>query len=111
MTFLAETSKLADDRLALADFYLTHDRLDQARAILEPMATRAATQSAAETRLARLDYLRGDTAAAADRLDRVLTRDPNYASALVLRAERLLRDKSWKKRCGAPTPPSRPTRA
>jgi Flp pilus assembly protein TadD len=76
----------------MADFYIAHQRLDEARQILEPMATRRRTSGAAETRLARIDDLEGNPTAAEERLRRVLGASPNFAAALVLKAERSLRD-------------------
>jgi tetratricopeptide (TPR) repeat protein len=95
LEFLARTTGTVDDRLALADFYLVHHRLQESRAIIVPMATQPNTMAAAETRLARLDYLEGQTASAAERLQRVLALDPNHVNALVLSAERALAERRY----------------
>jgi tetratricopeptide (TPR) repeat protein len=95
LKFLAETTRTVEDRLALADFYLVHHRLQESRAIVAPMTADASTMAPAETRLARLDYLEGNTAAASERLQRVLALDPNHVNALVLSAERALAEKRY----------------
>ena len=95
LKFLAETTRTAEDRLALADFYLVHHRLAESRAIIEPMTADAGTMASAETRLSRLDYLEGNTSSASARLLRVLALDPNHVNALVLSAERALAEKRY----------------
>jgi tetratricopeptide (TPR) repeat protein len=95
LEFLAETTKTVEDRLALADFYLIHHRLSESRAIVTPLAADQNTLAAAETRLARLDYLEGNTKSASERLQRVLALDPNHVNALVLSAERALAERRY----------------
>ena len=95
LTTVVAATHAPDDRLALADFYLTTRRLDEARQILTPLAEHRRYSGAAETRLARLEFLQGNTAAAEDRLQRVLSRSPNYPAALLVKAQRSLRARNW----------------
>jgi tetratricopeptide (TPR) repeat protein len=83
------------DRFALADFYVVNRRLAEARLLLEPLTSHRRTAGAAETRLARIDDLEGNPASAERRLQRVLAQSSNYSAALVLKAERSLRNGNW----------------
>jgi tetratricopeptide (TPR) repeat protein len=95
LTTVVAATRAPEDELALADFYLTTRRLDEARRILTPLAQQTKTSGPAETRLARLEFLEGNTAAADERLQRVLARSPNYPAALLVKAQRSLRARNW----------------
>lgn len=86
-----EATAHTGDGFALADHYIRTRQYDAARQVLEPLAT-GSTVSAAETRLAGLAYAAGETAEARLILRRVLERDPNDATALLMDARWLLND-------------------
>lgn len=90
LTFLAEVARTADAKLTLADYYTAMGRPDDARRVLEPLATDAAVAIAAEIRLAAIAYSTGQTVDAEARLNTVLKREPNNLSALLLNARWLL---------------------
>jgi tetratricopeptide (TPR) repeat protein len=92
---VAESSQSATDRFALADFFINERRFADARELLTTMAGESATRAAAETQLARLEDAEGNVAAASQRLQRVLDRDPNYTPALMVQAERARRAGQW----------------
>jgi Flp pilus assembly protein TadD len=96
LKFLAETTDVVDDHLALADYYEDNGRLDEARRVLDGLVARPDARPAdVETRLARLDDAQGHKAEAAERLSAVLSKAPSSAAALVLRAEWSMRDGRW----------------
>jgi tetratricopeptide (TPR) repeat protein len=92
---VADVSQSPRGRLALADYYSQLDRFDQARAVLEPMAADPRTFADAQTRLAQIDYVRGNTERAQTMLDDVLARQPGYAPALVTKARWLVVDRQF----------------
>jgi putative PEP-CTERM system TPR-repeat lipoprotein len=101
LKFVAEESKTPGAALALADFYIAQQRPGEAREILEAIAKRGRARADVETKLADLEYSQGQTAAAAQRLGRVLSREPNNPAALLLRAEWALRERQWEEALSA----------
>lgn len=71
--------------LALADFYVSQHRYDDALRVLTN-ARRGRQQSAVDVRIASITYDRGDHAKAGALVDQVLTREPSSVDALLLRA-------------------------
>jgi putative PEP-CTERM system TPR-repeat lipoprotein len=80
-------------RLALADYYVAARRPEDARKLLASLesGTSGRDHVAVELRLASLEFDAGDTAAAARRIDGILTTDPKDADALVARSHILLK--------------------
>ena len=89
---LADQSKTAPDRFALAEYYLMTRKVDAARAILEPMENDAATSAEARVRLATLDYRSGNRTEAYRRLDSVISEGKSTHNAQLVRARFLLND-------------------
>jgi len=87
---VAEVTKSARAKFALAEYYLRTRRLDDAKGVLEPMVKDAATYADAQTRLAQLAYGLGDRPAASMMLDQVLVRQPNHSYALQVKARWLM---------------------
>ena len=79
------------DRAAftLADYYVAVNRLNEARAALQPLTAKETTASDAEVRLARLDYAT-DRAAAHQRLDALIARRADHLDARLTKARWLL---------------------
>jgi len=90
LTFVAANSTAPEAQLELADYYISERRPVDARKVLEPLTTRAATLTAAQTRLAALSYMAGQQSSGHQLVDQVLAREPNYALALMLRARWLM---------------------
>jgi len=90
LKLVAAATKTVAAQLSLADYYLLSRRYDDARQVLSPLTTAAATRSAAETRLANLLYAEGALADAQRLLDEVLQREPNHEIAHLLKARWLL---------------------
>ena len=90
LMFVAEQTRAVVSELALADFYISQSRPDDARRILEPLTKRRGAAAIAEIRLAALAYASGQTADAHGRLNAVLAREPNNGPALLLKARWLL---------------------
>jgi tetratricopeptide (TPR) repeat protein len=84
---VAEASKAPVARLQLADYYASVGRIKDAVSLLTPLSTDPATFPEAEPRLAALDYAEGRVAEAHKRLDAVLSRGPQNAPVLVLKAQ------------------------
>ena len=87
---VAEQAKTTAASLMLADYYIRRNRPDDARRILEPLKARRAAADAAQIRLAGLVYVEGGLSDAHRAIDLLLSRDPNDAAALLLKARWLL---------------------
>jgi tetratricopeptide (TPR) repeat protein len=83
---VADISKAPAARFQLADYYIGAGRTKEAVSLLTSLSSDQGTFAEAEQRLASLDYAEGRVAEAHKRLDAVLTRAPNHAQALVLKA-------------------------
>ena len=81
-----ETVGQAPQRLALADYYLSLDRPDDATAVLEPLSRQPQSEAAAKTRLAAIQYSRKQTAEAHRTLDEALKKEPANVEALLTKA-------------------------
>src|SRR5262249_29951075 len=91
---VATVSKAAPTQLALADYYTLTNRFADAVPILNALsASDRSAYAAAQSRLAALEYARGEKAAAHKRLDDVLHRDSKYSPALLLGARFLMAER------------------
>lgn len=70
--------------IALADFYVSQQRYDDAIRVLQN-AKDSRHRSAVDVRIASIRYDRGDRGEAGELLDRVLNRDPSSVEALLLK--------------------------
>jgi len=87
----ADAAKTAASRLALADYYTSFDRPDDALPILDAiLANDAPAYAAAQSRLAALEFMRGKKNEAHKRHDDLLTRQPKFTVGLVMKARFLL---------------------
>ena len=86
----AQKAPIPATQFALADYYISSGRPDDARRILEPLAAATGTAADAETRLAGLAYTAGRTAEAHRRLNTLIAHDRNNSGALLLQARWLL---------------------
>ena len=84
---LAEDTKNTNAQIALADYYITSGRSKDAVPVLERMLSVKETRGAADLRLARLDFREDRRPQAEKRLEELLKREPNNASAMVLKGE------------------------
>ena len=89
---IAGASGTPSGTLALADYYTITNRIGDARRILLTLATNRETFDAAETRLAVLDAVEGQRAAAHSRLREALDRNPRNNLARLLEARLLVID-------------------
>lgn len=89
---LVAASGTATSRLALADYYLAAKRPDDARPLLEKLATETGGFAGAKVRLTRLDYQRGRKTEAQQSLAELLAKEPKNPDGLVLKAEYLLEE-------------------
>ena len=87
---VAENATEPAAKYFLAEYYVRQNRLDEARAVLAPMAKEDATFAGASVRLARLDGMLKKNADAHRLLDAVLAREPKNADALVTRGKLFL---------------------
>ena len=92
LTKLAEVSKDPNARLALADYYISSRRPKDALPLLQQLTSDKKTGSAAELRLAELDFAGGRTEPAQSRVDALIAREPNNADGLILKARFLASD-------------------
>lgn len=92
LKLLAERSKSPAASLALADYYVLVKRLDDAVAVLQPLATAGEVTQLASLKLAQLERLRGRHADARRLVDGVLAATPNHGQALTLLSAWQLRD-------------------
>ena len=81
-----------DGKIALADYYIQLNRLDDARAVLTPLVGEGSARivTTAETRLAQIEYAEKRSSAAHAMLDKVLARNPNNSSVLQIKAQWLI---------------------
>lgn len=86
----AEKSSDPAAQFALADYYTSSNRFDDARRVLAPLTAIARTAVAAETRLAGLTYAAGEVREGLRQLDGVLAQEPNNAAALLMKARWML---------------------
>ncbi len=88
-TQLAAQSTDGSGALALADFYVSQHRYDDALRVLHsPQA--AGQQGAVDARVASITYDRGDRAKAAKLIDQALDRDQSNVDAMLLKARMAL---------------------
>jgi tetratricopeptide (TPR) repeat protein len=93
--FLKRTVSLSPGvrpQLALADYYVTINRTPDAEDILNRLLKQPDAASEAKSRLAALDYERGDKAKAYGRLDEVLRDDTKNLRARLLKVQLLVKD-------------------
>jgi len=85
----------SSQKLALADYYITFDKPDQAVEVLNAIKASPNKRVAgrANTRLAYLDYLKTRSGSAYKTLDDVLRDDPGNTEALITKARLLASDK------------------
>ncbi|MEO7271633.1 MAG: tetratricopeptide repeat protein, partial [Vicinamibacterales bacterium] len=79
--------------LALADYYIEHQRPQDATPLLARLSAVKEAHAAAEARLAGIDYIQDRRSDAYTRLDGVLKSDPKNNQVLVLKARWLLSEK------------------
>jgi tetratricopeptide (TPR) repeat protein len=89
---VAEISKTPEATLALADFYITRNELEKARALIEPLAKEGRAMATANVRLAALDHTAGNRDEAYARVEKVLATEPNNMAALLAKTSMLLSD-------------------
>jgi tetratricopeptide (TPR) repeat protein len=75
-----------EGKLALADYYVTAQRTDEAKAILEPLARQPMTSSAANLRLASIGLAGNDRKGANQLVDGILKKEPRNVDALIAKA-------------------------
>ena len=93
---LAKNSKTSDDVLALANYYVMVNRLDDATKTLSDLArNKPDASAAANTRLAAIDILRGDRAAAMAKVRAVVEEHPKEMPARFLIARLQAMDDKW----------------
>jgi tetratricopeptide (TPR) repeat protein len=77
----------AQEKIALADYYLMSRRLSEATGILDAQVREPnSSRTTAELRLAQINYAEKRTADAHATLDKVFAREPRNAAALVMKA-------------------------
>jgi predicted Zn-dependent protease len=89
---IAQTTKTDDAQIALADYYLMISRVDDARAVLEPLSKTTASFGPASLRLAAIAAAQDNRPAAAALVRAVLARTPKYSPARVMDMRLLLAD-------------------
>ena len=89
---IAESTRSARAKFALADYYVRLKRIADARSVLDPLVKNRDTYADAQVRIAQLTYASGDLAAAKTLLDEVLKRNASHPVALQVRARWLLAD-------------------
>jgi tetratricopeptide (TPR) repeat protein len=87
-----DITKTPDAAITVADYYVSQNREDAARRLLEPLAKDPKTAAAANIRLAVLDQATGHPAEAKDRLESVIKSDPRQLTALLIKSGFLLKD-------------------
>jgi tetratricopeptide (TPR) repeat protein len=90
LKIVADNSTNPSARIALADYYLASERVDEGLRLLESLEKTPSVASDARLRLAAARYLRGERAAAHEMIDAMLARQKHLAPALVLKARFLL---------------------
>lgn len=86
----ADTSASSPLKLALADYYIRMNRVDDGLKVLEGLATQSGSAAAAKTRLAVIDMARKDPVSARKTIDEVLQKDPKNVPALLVKAQFLI---------------------
>lgn len=81
---IAATVNTDASQLALADYYLTQRRMDEAKAILTPLSQKADSFGPATLRLAAIEISRNNRAVAVTMVRDVLTKTPKYIPARLL---------------------------
>jgi tetratricopeptide (TPR) repeat protein len=84
-----ESTPLPRAKFMLADYYVGANRPADAKAVLEPLTTQAATAVDAQVRLAQIEYP-SDRAAAHARIDGLLGKNAQLVPALLLKGRWLL---------------------
>ena len=79
----ADTSASAPYKLALADYYIALNRTEDASAVLAGLVNAKDTASAAQTRVAAIDYVTKSRADGNRVIDQVLAKDPKNVPALL----------------------------
>jgi putative PEP-CTERM system TPR-repeat lipoprotein len=87
---VADATPGAESKYLLAEYYLRMNRVDDARAVLTPLAQDDDAFVGASVRLARIEAIAGKNAEAHRLLDAVLAREPKNAVALVTRGKLFL---------------------
>ena len=87
LKMVAEKMTGPEAKYFLAEYYIRMNRLDDARAILTPMATADASAVGASVRLARIEAMQSRNAEAHRLLDTALARDAKSVDALVVRGK------------------------
>lgn len=90
---VADASGTPDTKFMLAQYYIDAGRPDDAVRLLNELAAGQTTFTRAEAMIAALDYRKGQTKEAHARVDKLLTRAPNDAQALALKARWLASEK------------------
>ena len=85
----ADATTDPEPQLALADYYLSVDRVDESVAILHKVAAQKGMFAAARIRLATMEYAKGNKQAGHAIVDEVLTKEPNNAQLLLLKGRLL----------------------
>lgn len=89
----ADQTASGTTKLGLADYYLAMNRPDDAMKVLEGLAAQKGSASAAQTRIAAIDFVRKQGPQAHKVIDEVLQRDPKYVPALLVKARFLLAER------------------
>jgi putative PEP-CTERM system TPR-repeat lipoprotein len=89
---VADVSGRPAAKFELAQFYAGVGRTDEAIKLLTELERDPSSAARAELMIAEIEYRKGDTRTAHGRLDKLLTRTPNDAVALALKAQWLGRD-------------------
>jgi putative PEP-CTERM system TPR-repeat lipoprotein len=90
---IAVASKDPAPTIALADYYIAVQRVDEAVALLNKVAGVQEAYVDARVRLASIDYARKKTADAHKTIDEVLAKDPREPRALLVKARFLIAEK------------------
>jgi tetratricopeptide (TPR) repeat protein len=82
-----DSTPSAPAKFALADYYYSAGRQDDALKVLAPLVATKESYAAAQTRVAAIQLSKHNPAEASRIIGEVLTRDPHNVSALLVRAE------------------------
>src|SRR5262245_17921498 len=89
----AENPDALEIRLMRADYYVANQRLADAAKVLEQLSSQPLAHAAAESRLAGIEYVKGNHEAAYGKVDALLKRDPKNVPVLILKSRWLLSEK------------------
>lgn len=89
---VAQTSPNGDADLALADYYLGMNRPNDAKPLLDALSANQQFYAESKARLASIAYVGNQKDEAHKIIDEVLTKQPNNAKALLVKARFLLSD-------------------